>query len=78
MTTEEKLLITVSVLPKLMINLEDLIEEGALRFKPKQDAQILIRAIERFTDNIFKGMDNECLNQLEDIGKLFDEIGIDR
>ena len=77
MTTEEKLLITVSVLPKLMINLEDLIEEGALRFKPKQDAQILIRAIERFTDNIFKGMDNECLSQLEDIGKLFDEIGID-
>ena len=74
MNTEQNLLVTISVLPNLMLRLEDLIEEGALRYKPKQDAQILIRAIERFTNNIFKGMDIESLDQLEEISKLFDKF----
>jgi arabinogalactan endo-1,4-beta-galactosidase len=74
MNTEQNLLVTISVLPNLMLRLEDLIEQGDLRYKPKQDAQILIRAIERFTNNIFKGMDLESLKQLEEISKLFDDF----
>ena len=74
MNTEQNLLVTISVLPNLMLRLEDLIEEGALRYKPKQDAQILFRPIESFTNNIFKGMDIESLKQLEEISKLFDDF----
>ena len=71
---QQNLLITVSVLPNLLIRLEDLVEIGAFRHEAKQNANRLIKAIEHFTNPILKGMEYEELDQLEQISKAFDEM----
>lgn len=63
MTTEQKLLFSVGILPALRDFLEDSIEDKALRFEAKQRATKVINAIDSFTDFIFKGMDIEAGEQ---------------
>lgn len=73
MKNEQELTVLISILPNIMQRIDDLVEDGALRYEAKQKANRMIKGIEHFTDYVLKGMEIDALKDLEQISGSFDK-----